>query len=65
MIPNKKLFEGIKYITFLAKVFPIIEKNKIEDKKKRVFWKDVITNEFEVNLTQQRIEEKLNAKKPE
>ena len=65
MIPNKKLFENNKYVTFLPKVFPIIEKDKIEDKKKRVFWKDVITNEFEDRLTQQRIEEKLNAKKPE
>ena len=65
MIPNKKLFENNKYVTFLPKVFPIVEKDKIEDKKKRVFWKDVITNEFEDRLTQQRIEEKLNAKKPE
>ena len=65
MIPNKKLFENNKYVTFLPKVFPIIEKDKIEDKRKRVFWKDVITNEFEDRLTQQRIEEKLNAKKPE
>ena len=65
LIPNKKLFENNKYVTFLPKVFPIIEKDKIEDKKKRVFWKDVITNEFEDRLTQQRIEEKLNAKKPE
>ena len=65
MIPNKKLFENNKYVTFLPKMFPIVEKDKIEDKKKRVFWKDVITNEFEDRLTQQRIEEKLNAKKPE
>ena len=65
MIPNKKLFENNKYVTFLPKVFPIVEKDKIEDKRKRVFWKDVITNEFEDRLTQQRIEEKLNAKKPE
>ena len=65
MIPNKKLFENNKYVSFLPKVFPIVEKDKIEDKKKRVFWKDVITNEFEDRLTQQRIEEKLNAKKPE
>ena len=55
MIPNKKLFENNKYVSFLPKVFPIIEKDKIEDKKKRVFWKDVITNEFEDRLTQQRI----------
>ena len=65
MIPNKKLFENNKYVSFLPKVFPIQEKDKIDDKKKRVFWKDVITNEFEDILTQQRIEEKLNAKKPE
>ena len=65
MIPNKKLFENNKYVTFLPKVFPIVEKDKIEDKRKRVFWKDVITNEFEDRLTQQRIEEKLNAKKSE
>ena len=65
MIPNKKLFENNKYVSFLPKVFPIQEKQKIDDKRKRVFWKDVITNEFEDRLTQQRIEEKLNAKKPE
>ena len=65
MIPNKKLFENNKYVSFLPKVFPIQEKDKIDEKKKRVFWKDVITNEFEDRLTQQRIEEKLNAKKPE
>ena len=65
MIPNKKLFENNKYVSFLPKVFPIQEKDKIEDKRKRVFWKDVITNEFEDKLTQKRIEEKLNAKKPE
>ena len=65
MIPNKKLFENNKYVSFLPKVFPIQEKDKIDDKRKRVFWKDVITNEFEDRLTQQRIEEKLNAKKPE
>ena len=65
MIPNKKLFENNKYVSFLPKVFPIQEKDKVDEKKKRVFWKDVITNEFEDRLTQQRIEEKLNAKKPE
>ena len=65
MIPNKKLFENNKYVSFLPKVFPIQEKDKVDEKKKRVFWKDVITNEFEDKLTQQRIEEKLNAKKPE
>ena len=65
MIPNKKLFENNKYVSFLPKVFPIQEKDKVDEKKKRVFWKDVITNEFEDVLTQQRIEEKLNAKKPE
>ena len=65
MIPNKKLFENNKYVTFLPKVFPIQEKDKVDEKRKRVFWKDVITNEFEDVLTQQRIEEKLNAKKPE
>ena len=65
MIPNKKLFENNKYVSFLPKVFPIQEKEKVDEKKKRVFWKDVITNEFEDKLTQQRIEEKLNAKKPE
>ena len=64
MIPNKKLFENNKYVSFLPKVFPIQEKNKIDEKKKRVFWKDVITNEFEDRLTQQRIEEKLKDKKP-
>ena len=65
MIPNKKLFENNKYVSFLPKVFPIQEKDKVDEKKKRVFWKDVISNEFEDRLTQQRIEEKLNAKKPE
>ena len=65
MIPNKKLFENNKYVSFLPKVFPIQEKDKVEEKKKRIFWKDVITNEFEDRLTQQRIEEKLNAKKPQ
>ena len=65
MIPNKKLFENNKYVSFLPKVFPIQEKDKIDEKRKRIFWKDVITNEFEDRLTQQRIEEKLNAKKPE
>ena len=35
MIPNKKLFENNKYVSFLPKVFPIQEKQKIDDKRKR------------------------------
>ena len=65
LVPNKKLFENNKYVSFLPKVFPIKEKENVDEKKKRIFWKDVISNEFEDKLTQKRIEEKLNAKKPE
>ena len=65
LIPNKKLFENNKYASFLHKMFKIKEKDKIEDKKKRIFWKEIIQNELNTTITQQRIEEKLNAKKTE
>ena len=63
LVPNKKLFENNKYVSFLPKLFPIKEKDKIDEKKKRIFWKDVINEEFENKLTQEKIEEKLNSKK--
>jgi ATP-dependent DNA helicase 2 subunit 2 len=65
MKPDPKLFENNKFVTFFNKAFPIVENETPELKKKRIFWKDVISNEFEEKLTQERIEEKLNAKKPE
>ena len=65
LIPNKKLFENNKYASFLHKMFKIKEKDQIDDKKKRVFWKEIIQNELDTTVTQQRIEEKLNANKPE
>ena len=65
MKPNPKLFENNKFVNFFNKAFPIVENETPELKKKRVFWKDVISNEFEEKLTQERIEEKLNSKKPE
>ena len=65
LIPNKKLFENNKYVSFLPKLFPIKEKDKIDEKKKRIFWKDVINEELENKLSQELIEEKLNAKKKE
>lgn len=65
MIPNKELFENNKYVSFMPKLFEIKEKEKKDEKKKRVFWKDVIANEMMTGLTQQKIEEKLNAKKQE
>lgn len=65
MKPNPKLFENNKFVNFFNKAFPIVENETPELKKKRIFWKDVISNEFEEKLTQERIEEKLNAKKPE
>ena len=65
LVPNKKLFENNKYVSFLPKLFPIKEKDKIDEKKKRIFWKDVINEEFENKLTQERMEEKLNSKKKE
>ena len=65
MIPNKELFENNKYVSFMPKLFEVKEKEKKDEKKKRVFWKDVIANEMMTGLTQQKIEEKLNAKKQE
>lgn len=65
LIPNKKLFENNKYASFLHKMFKIKEKDQIDDKKKRIFWKEIIQNELDTTVTQQRIEEKLNANKPE
>ena len=65
MKPNPKLFENNKFVIFFSKAFPIIKNETPELKKKRIFWKDVISNEFEEKLTQESIEEKLNAKTPE
>ena len=65
LIPNKELFEGNQYASFMPKLFVIKEKAKKDEKKKRVFWKDVISNEMMTGLTQQKIEEKLNEKKKE
>jgi ATP-dependent DNA helicase 2 subunit 2 len=65
--PDKKLFEGNKYVTFLPKIFEIKEKQKNEDKKKRVFWREMINNEILENtgISQKRLEEKLEAHKEE
>ena len=65
LIPNKELFEANKFASFMPKLFVIKEKAKKDEKKKRVFWKDVISNEMMTGLTQQKIEEKLNEKKKE
>lgn len=65
LLPNKEKFENNKYVQNLNKVFPI-QKNETENiKKKRVFWKDVIKSEFEAELTQEALEQKLKDKKPE
>lgn len=66
LIPDKTLFENNATVTFLPKMFPITESTQVnKEKKQRVFWKDVISNEMQDGLTQKKIEEKLNAKKKE
>ena len=53
---------------FLFFINYFLLKKKIElmnEKKKRIFWKDIINEEFENKLTQEKMEEKLNSKKKE
>jgi len=65
--PDKNLFEGNKYVTFLPKAFEIKEKEKKEDKKKRVFWREIINTEISENtgISEKKLEEKLEAHKEE
>lgn len=64
--PDKKLFENNKYVTFLPRVFEIKEKEEKEDKKKRVFWREMINSEINDSVTnQQRLHEKLEKQKEE
>lgn len=65
--PDKKLFENNKYVSFMPKVFDIKEKEQKEDKKKRVFWREMIKSEIqeETGVSDKRLEEKLEAHKEE
>jgi ATP-dependent DNA helicase 2 subunit 2 len=64
--PDKMLFENNKWISFIPKMFDIKE-NKKEEKKKRVFWKDMINSEITANtgISEKKLEEKLEAHKEE
>ncbi len=64
--PDKKLFENNKYVSFIPKMFEIKERQK-EEKKKRVFWKEMINSEIQDNtgISDRRLEEKLEKNKEE
>lgn len=65
LIPSKALFENNKIVSFFPKMFEIKEKEKKNEKKKRVFWKEVIENEMNTALSEKKVEDKLNANKAE
>jgi ATP-dependent DNA helicase 2 subunit 2 len=64
--PDRKLFENKKYVSFLPKIFKIKERQK-EEKKRRVFWKEMINNEIQENtgVSDKKLEEKLDKHKEE
>jgi ATP-dependent DNA helicase 2 subunit 2 len=64
--PDKLLFENNKWVSFLPKMFDIKDKKK-EEKKKRVFWKDMINSEISAStgISEKKLEEKLEAHKEE
>jgi ATP-dependent DNA helicase 2 subunit 2 len=64
--PDKKMFENNKFVTFLPKMFEIKEKEvKADEKKRRVFWREMIKSEIGENISEKKLEEKLSDKKPE
>ena len=66
LLPNENRFKNNKYVKHFPKAFPIVLNEAENEKKKRIFWKDVIKNEINNELTQEAMEAKLNdEKKPE
>lgn len=63
--PSKELFESNPYTTLLSKKFKITKREKKPDKKKRIFWRDIIQDEVENGITESKAEEKLGKQKDE
>lgn len=60
--PSKELFESNPYNNILSKVFRIQKKeynNINNNKKKRVFWRDIISKDIELGINENYVEKKL------
>jgi ATP-dependent DNA helicase 2 subunit 2 len=63
--PTKELLESNPYTNTLSQVFNIQRREKKQDKKKRVFWRDIIQDDVEAGINEEMVEKKLEKKKDE